>query len=154
VRSTALRRGSPRPRSPGNSPRRPQPANTVKFLLTAFTDYSDAIDDVRVPDRIASRDAKVFRAAAKTAGSAPPAPETPKASEHDLTSPVAWLTDAQFAALSHQDRAHIRVAAEIPLEQLRPRAGHGCGPSGRLSKECRRDPPEDHQGAEKPLKRP
>lgn len=96
-------------------------AHTVKFLLAAFTEYSDAIHDVHVPDLNDPRDATVLAKAAGSATPKPPAPPEP-APEHDLASPVTWLTDAQFAALSHQDRAHIRVAAETPVEQLRPKA--------------------------------
>lgn len=98
-------------------------AHTVKFLLAAFTEYSNAIRDVQVPALDDQRDATVLGAvAAAAARLAPPAPEVPEVPEHDLSSPVVWLTDEQFAALSHQDRAYIRVAAEIPFEQLRPRA--------------------------------
>jgi hypothetical protein len=98
-------------------------ANTVKFLLTAFTVYDDAIRDVQVPALDDLHDTETLRAVAEAGSSTTPtAPEVLDVPEPDLSSPVPWLTDAQFAALSFQDRAHVRVAAEIPTEQLRPLA--------------------------------
>lgn len=101
-------------------------ANTVKWLLAAFTDYGDTIGEVQVPSLDEARDGEVLRAAAVAASSSTPTrpalPEVRAVPEPDLTSPVPWLTDTQFAALSHQDRAHVRVAADTPVEQLRPQA--------------------------------
>ena len=102
-------------------------ANTVKWLIAAFSEYSDAIHEVQVPSSDAGRDGEVLNEAATT-GPTPTAPERPAvpearvAAEPDLTSPVPWLTNAQFAELSHQDRAHVRVAAGTPDDQLRPHA--------------------------------
>jgi hypothetical protein len=39
-----------------------------------------------------------------------------------VTSPVTWLTDAQFVALSPQDRAHVRAVGDTPIDQLKPLA--------------------------------
>lgn len=88
-------------------------AKTVKFLLTGLTEYVDDVKTTAVPGRQvqAERDGQVLSQLAQprsmqTRRSAPePMPEP------DLTSPVPWLTDEQYAALSAQDRGVIRVVA-------------------------------------------
>lgn len=102
-------------------------ANTVKWLLTAFSEYGDTIHEVQLPGTDDPRDGVILNAAAATGPSPaahewPASPEVWATPEPDLTSPVPWLTNAQFAELSHQDRAHVRVAASTPDDQLRPHA--------------------------------
>ncbi|UKD50821.1 hypothetical protein L3Q65_00565 (plasmid) [Amycolatopsis sp. FU40] len=100
-------------------------AMTVTWLLRAFSDYSDAIADLPDdpgpprasepldddPDAKAKADPPARKAAA---------PPVQPADEPDLSSPVSWLSDAQFASLSPRSRGFVRAAGETPMEDLDP----------------------------------
>lgn len=78
-------------------------ARTVTWLTRAFTDYADSIADLPHDPGHHHEDERLAKTLAATTDPAPaptPAPTTPRTppAVPDLTSPVTWLTDQQFAA--------------------------------------------------------
>lgn len=91
-------------------------AKTVKFLLAGLTEYVDDIKTTAVPgyQTQAKQDGQVLSQIARPHNSNVRKAQRPMRMplpEPDLTSPVSWLADEQFAALSPLDRAALRVAA-------------------------------------------
>lgn len=112
-------------------------ANTVTWLTRAFSEFGDAIKDVQVAYRSADHQPvdDILGILSETTPYVAGTDVTNRSlvdveqTEHQTssttqvepaTSPVTWLTDQQFAALSPQDRAHVRTAGDTPVEELRP----------------------------------
>lgn len=110
-------------------------ARTVSWLITAFTNYSDAIADVPMPDQDqdeAAADARLEQslldAAPATPTSAPVAagdakattraPSGPVEPYQDATSPVEDLPDELYAALSPAEKATVHAHAGTSWESL------------------------------------
>lgn len=99
----------------------------VQWVIRAFTEYADAIKQVHLPHQDDSTgddelmDELVTRSFAfddlTSTTPAPPLVEEVRvtrspAPEPDLSSPVGWLTDDQYATLPPQDRATVRASAD------------------------------------------
>jgi hypothetical protein len=98
-------------------------SNPVGYVASAFGEKHLAtwVERIEEGPPLASDPLPLEPAGRRAAPAATAHQETPS-SAGPVTSPVTWLTDAQFAALSPQDRAHVRAVGDTPIDQLKPLA--------------------------------